>query len=152
MKARKALKRTRIKAKRLTPVDKLQNKAFEICRMIVIKRDGIGCQVQKNYSQIEVKHTEIMQIDHCFSRANKNLYLDISNLTCICSGCNMLKGFDSKAIDVAVHEIVRKREGDAIYERMKETAMSRSANVNWSKRWWVESQISILEEILKNMQ
>ena len=57
MKARKALKRTRIKAKRLTPVDKLQNKAFEICRMIVIKRDGIGCQVQKNYSQIEVKHT-----------------------------------------------------------------------------------------------
>lgn len=152
MKARKALKRTRIKAKRLTPVDKLQKKAFEICRAIVIKRDGSGCQVKKHYPQINVIHTEIMQIDHCFSRANKNLYLDISNLSCICSGCNMLKGFDSKAIDVAVHEIVRKREGDAIYERMKETAMSRSANVNWSKRWWVESQISILEEILKNMQ
>lgn len=152
MKARKALKRTRIKAKRLTPVDKLQNKAFEMCRMIVIKRDGGPvCQVKKHYPQIKVRHTEIMQIDHCFSRANKNLFLDISNLTCICSGCNMLKGFDSKAIDVAVHEIVRRREGDAIYERMKETAMSRSANVNWSKRWWVEEQIAILEEILKEM-
>ena len=149
---RKPVKRTRIKAKRLTPVNKLQKKAFEICRSIVLKRDGLGCQVQKQYPQINVIHTEIMQIDHCFSRANKNLYYDLSNLTCICSSCNMLKGFDSKAIDVAVHEIVRKREGGAIYERMKETAMSRSANVNWGKRWWLEEQITILEEMLKNMQ
>ncbi len=152
MKPRNPIKRSRIKAKKLTPINKLHKQAFEICRAIVIKRDGIGCQVRKHFPQIDVKHSNIMQVDHCFSRANKNLFLDISNLTYICSTCNMLKGFDSKAIDVAVHEIVRKREGDAIYERMKEIAMSRSANVNWNKRWWVESQIEILEGILANMK
>lgn len=146
------MKRTKIKAKKLTPVDKLQKKAFDICKEIVFKRDGFGCQVKKHYPKIDVIHTNVYQVDHCFSRANKNLFLDISNLTVICSGCNMLKGFDSKAIDVAVHEIVRKREGDDIYERMKETAMSRSANPSWSKRWWIESQIQALEEILKNMK
>ena len=151
MKARKALKRTRIKAKRLTPVNKLQKKAESLWREILLVRDGRVCQIQRHYPQISTIHTSVMQGDHCFSRANKNLFLDVSNGTIICSGCNMLKGFDSKAIDVAVHEIVRKREGDAIYERMKETAMSRSANVNWGKRWWLEGQIAILEEMLKNM-
>ena len=152
MKPRRPIKRSRIKAKKLTPVNKLQKKAFDICKEIVFKRDGFGCQVKKHYPQIDVIHTPLDQVDHCFSRANKNLFLDISNLTVICSGCNMLKGFDSKAIDVAVHEIVRKREGEAIYERMKETAMSRSANPSWSKRWWIESQIEALKGILKIME
>jgi hypothetical protein len=130
----------------------LQKKAEGLWKAIAILRDGRACQVRIHYPQIEVEHTNVFQVDHCFSRANKYLFLDICNSTVVCSTCNMLKGFDSKAIDVAVHEIVRKREGDATYERMKEIAMSRSANVNWGKRWWLEEQIAILEDILKNMK
>lgn len=134
---------------KLKSVKLLQRKAFNLCKEIVFKRDGKFCQVQKNYPAIEILHTNVLQVDHCFSRANKNLFLDIANLTVLCSSCNMLKGFDSKAIDVAVHEIVRKREGSEVYDRMKEIAMSRSANENWSKRWWLEEQIKILKEILQ---
>lgn len=131
---------------------KLKRQAEEMWKAIAILRDGIGCQVLKHYPQIDVVHTDVYQVDHCFSRSNRNLFFDISNATVVCSSCNMLKGYDCKAIDVAIHEIVRKREGDDIYERMKEIAMSRSANVNFSKRWWLEEQVEILKSVYEGLK
>lgn len=137
---------------RPTPVKTLQKRGIEMWKAIAFLRDGHECQVKKYYPQIAIAHTEILQIDHCFSRANKNLFFDISNSTVVCSACNMAKGYDMKAIDVAIHEIVRKREGDATYERMKEIAMSRSANINFSKRWWLEEQIEILKSVYDSLK
>lgn len=138
--------------RKTTDVKKLQKQAIELWKAIAIVRDGSYCQVLKHYPNIDVIHTPVLQVDHCFSRSNKNLFLDVANSTVVCSSCNMLKGFDSKAIDVAIHEIVRKREGESTYERMKEIAMSRTANPNFSKKWWLEEQISILKSIYETLK
>lgn len=135
------------KRKKKTVAQKLQAKAESLWKEIALLRDGYECQVLKNYPEIDVVHTDVYQVDHAFSRSNKNLFLDLANSTVVCSSCNMLKGYDAKAVDVAIHEIVRKREGDHVYERMKEIAMSRSANVNWNNVMWLEDQVEVLENI-----
>ena len=151
MKPRKPIKRTRIKAKRLTPVNKLQKKAEGLWKEIAYKRDGRECQVKKFYPQIGVEHTEVMQVDHGMSRTNKETFLEIANATVLCSGCNLAKYRHQKSVEWAVLEIIKSREGIDTFNRLNEINMRKGGFKNWSSRMWLEGQIAILEEMLRNM-
>ena len=56
-------------------IKKLQAQALDLAKEIVHKRDGEGCQVQKHFPNIAINHSDTYQIDHCFSRTIKELFL-----------------------------------------------------------------------------
>ena len=134
-------------------IKKLQTQALDLCKEIVNKRDGDGCQVKKHFPNIAINHSNTYQIDHCFSRTIKELFLDLANLTKICSTCNQAKGSGKisaskkDAITIAVHEIVKKREGEDTYQRLLEIASSLACFLDWRNIAWLEMQIKILTEM-----
>lgn len=133
-------------------VKTLQKKAEKLWKEIAILRDGRECQVKKHYPNINIHHSSVFQVDHFISRKNKHLFLDTSNATVVCSSCNQAKKYKLKSVDIAIQEIVKRREGEDIYNRMIECDMTMGPNVNWSKVWWLEEQIDILESIKKEME
>ena len=136
-------------------IKKLQAQALQLCKEIVNKRDGEGCQVQIHYPNIAINHSNTYQIDHCFSRTIKELFLDLANLTKICSTCNQAKGSGKisaskkDAITIAVHEIVKKREGIDTYQRLLDIASRLASFPEWHNIGWLEMQIKILTELLE---
>ena len=139
--------------KKSTLIKRLQNKAIKLWKEYCDKRDGDGCQVQINYPNIAINHTNVYQIDHCFSRAIRELILDVCNGTKVCSACNQAKGSGKisaskkDAITIAVHEIVKKREGEETYQRMLEIASRLASFPEWRDIKYLETQIEILEKM-----
>jgi|SRR3990167_606353 len=137
---------------------RLQNKAILLAREYCLERDGYRCQVQKNFPIIALRHSEVLQLDHCFSRSIKELFLDAANLTIICSVCNQAKGSGKisaskkDAVTVAVHEIVKKREGMDTYNRLLEIASRKCAFKDWNNIKWLTIQIGILESMIEGIE
>ena len=71
---------------------RLQAKAEKLWKEIIRLRDGDVCMVQRHYPNIRVDHTDVYHADHCFSRTIKELFLDMTNGTMLCSMCNGYKG------------------------------------------------------------
>ena len=107
--------------------------------------------MQKYFPELDVLHTKVYQIDHCFQRNNKELFTDVCNGTKVCSSCNLNKKHN-KLIDLAINDIVIKREGIAGFERMKEVAAKRGAFLEWKSIEWLERQRVILEEMIEEMR
>ncbi len=124
----------------------VESKWKEYCH----KRDGDGCQVQKHFPKLDFPHSEVYQIDHCFPRANKELFILASNGTKVCSNCNFSKQWN-KALDLAINDIVIKREGLDKFEYMRSVASQRGAFLLWKSIAWLERQISILEEMTEEL-
>jgi len=136
----------------------LQNKAYKLWKEYCDKRDGDGCQVKKHFPNIAINHSNTYQIDHCFSRTIKELFLDVANGTKVCSACNQAKGSGKisaskkDAITIAIHEIVKKREGIDIYNRLLEIASRLASFPEWRNIAWLEMQIKILNELKEELQ
>jgi len=124
---------------------KLQRKAARLWKEIIRLRDGDTCAVQQQFPQINTTHTDTYQADHCFTRGFKRLFLEIANGTMICSGCNLSKNYNY-AINLAVHDIVKKREGP-VYDRMRAEKEQGGAFLEWGRIGWLESKIHVLEQI-----
>ena len=86
-------------------------------------------------------HNDIFQVDHCFSRANKNLFLDTRNGTVVCSTCNASKNWDKKSVGRLIDDIVKMREGEEAFTEMKAIDMRGSPNLNWHSRAWLEDMV-----------
>ncbi|MBW1812093.1 MAG: hypothetical protein JRJ39_00095 [Deltaproteobacteria bacterium] len=132
--------------KKLKKNKQLQKKAEKLWKEIIRLRDGDVCMVEKHFKRIKTKHTKIYQADHCFSRGFKRLFLEISNGTLVCSSCNLNKNYND-AIRLAVYDIVREREGEDIFNRMREQKEQGGAFLEWGKIGWLEDKIKVLEEI-----
>ena len=126
-------------------IKSLQNKAENLWKEVCLLRDGRECQIKKHYSYVKINHSNIIQVDHCFERSNKYLFLEPANGTPLCSVCNMLKSYKKRGVDRLVDLIVRKREGDEKYKKMLEIAISGGSNLDWDNRGWLEKRI---EELL----
>jgi len=137
--------------KKIPSIKSLQKKAESLWKEYCLLRDGRFCRVRLHYPELKITHSDIYQVDHCISRQNKHTFLEVANGTVICSNCNLAKNNKNKSVDRAINEIVIKREGKEVYERMVELDQSCGANFNWSKRWWLEGQIKILEEMIKGV-
>ena len=133
---------------------RLQNKADRLCYEYTFKRDGGVCQVRRFFPQIAIAHTSVKQSDHCFSRSIKEIFLNVANRTLICSACNAAKGSGKisatkrDAITIAVHEIVKRREGIDAYNRLLEIAQRKCAFKDWGNPVWLEMQIDILKGMI----
>lgn len=127
---------------------KLQKRLEELWKQYCHKRDGPGCQVEKHFPCINIFHTDIMQIDHCFSRTDKNLFFDVRNGTKICSGCNLAKAFDNKSVSRAIDDIVKMREGEEAFQEMRTINQSMAPGEKWKNVVWLETEIKRLETLL----
>lgn len=134
---------------KLKSIKSLQKKAESLWKEACLLRDGEACRVKIHFPEIKMSHSDVYQVDHCISRQNKHTFLEVANGTVVCSSCNLAKNMKNKSVDRAINEIVIKREGQDIYNRMVELDQSCGANFNWSKRWWLEEQIKILEDLIK---
>lgn len=139
-----------MKAKKLPSIKSLQNKAERLWKEYCYLRDGKRCLVHFYFPHIQIIHTDVYQVDHCITRGNKSTFLEVANGTVVCSACNAAKNFKNKSVDRAINEIVIKREGLDVYNRMVEQDQSCSAFPNWRNRDWLEKQIEILTEMIEN--
>ena len=140
-----------IKRKKRNPVKTLQNKAERLWKEVCLKKYGKFCHVQRYYPHIKINHTDIIQIDHCISRANKYFFYDVNNGTPVCSGCNSAKNFKVKSVDTAISELV-KRRNPKWYENAIWLDQTREGNFNFSKIWWLEEIIEDLQRNLVSLQ
>jgi len=147
----KKLKSKQVKKINKTPQKKLQKKAESLWKEVCLFRDKRKCQVKQMFPGVKIPHSNVIQVDHCFSRSNKNLFLQISNGTTVCSTCNMMKKNGLKGVDLLIYEIVSRREGVDRFMEMRELHQSGGANISWNKVWWLEEQIDILETIKRGM-
>ena len=133
------------KRKKVTRARKLYLKAERLWREVCFLRDGRECQVKKHFPQIRIQHTDVLQVDHCFSRADKNLFFNPHNGTIVCSACNRAKAFKQKAIDKAIDKIVMDREGE-VYGQMMDVHQTHLPNWEFKKVWYLEKVVRELEE------
>lgn len=137
--------------KKLPKIRALQRKAERIWKEICLRRDGRECQIKKRFPEVKTKHSKVFQVDHCFWRFDKNLFLEPSNGTVICSSCNLQKSFGHRAIDKLVDTIVQEREGLDKYNEMLIKATTWEPNPDWTNREWLIKKIEELQRILDAM-
>ena len=138
------MKKTKRKPK--SNLKKLQEAAEQAWKDLAYKRDGKRCMVKLHDPSLDIPHTNVFQVDHCFERGDKNLFLEPSNATVVCSTCNMLKGFNQRSLHRIIDDIVREREGDAKFDAMRVINESKSPNPGWKMIPWLEEQIKMLKE------
>ena len=138
-----------LKTKRKISIKGLQKKCENKWKEYCLLRDGKGCQVRKFFCFIPIKHTDVFQVDHCFSRMDKNLFLDVRNGTVVCSTCNRAKGWKQKSVHRAIDQIVKMREGDDNFNEMESINMAGSPNHEFCKRYWLEEKLKSLVEQLE---
>jgi hypothetical protein len=138
------------KRKKITPYRKLFLKAERLWKQAAFLRDGRECQVAKLFPQINTTHSQILQIDHCITRMDKNFFFDIRNATVVCSNCNMHKKNRFRGIDWAIQKIVMDRESAEVFGMMMELHQSGTPNYNFTKIWWIEKVIADLEDYIDN--
>lgn len=122
----------------------LQNKCENLWKEVCWLRDGKRCMVEKLHPKIPLRHTKVMQVDHCFPRSCKQLFFYPPNGTPVCSGCN--HPWNRKA-RLLIQRIVKEREGVRDYKRMEEVYLRLSGYPNFSKVWWLEDTIKQLEAL-----
>jgi hypothetical protein len=145
------MNRIRKKRRINTPIKKLQSKCERLWKLACDLRDGDGCQVQKHFPNSGLVHSDTYPIDHCFTRADKNLFVEIANGTKVCSNCNWLKNLDKKSVGRLIDQIVIKREGQEKYDEMK-TINLRGGESQWKNIFWLEEKIKELETYITNHQ
>ena len=150
------LKRSRLKkygalthrkySRKTNYVKALQNKAESLWKKAGKLLHGNECEVKKNFPELNLIHTNVIQGDHCISRRNKYFFLDVNNHSSVCSSCNSAKSYGNNSVDRAIDDIVRKRNPewfkDAVW--LDQTC---EANPNWGQVWYLEEKIQDLEEI-----
>ena len=135
----------RRKSKNKSNLKKLQNKAEELWKEYCHRRDGSKCMVRHHFPGIQIEHTNVIQVDHCFTRTNKHLFTDVRNGTCVCSTCNMAKAFGQKSVGRAIDDIVKLREGQVAWEEMLAIDRAKMSNDKWKL-------IPAVEDIIKKLE
>lgn len=123
---------------------KLYLEAERLWKSYCLKRDGERCMVFKTFPELKVPHTVVYQVDHFVSRQNKNLFFDVRNGTTVCSACNSAKSWGRyKSVDLAINEIVLRREGPkAVEEMVNKTGPCR----DWKKVYMLEKIVADLKQ------
>lgn len=153
IKRKAGLKRTAFKKKKkkelkTSVVRRLQKKAEELWKQYAYLRDGRCCKVKQFFPQIQIAHTETFQVDHTFTRGDKNLFLDPHNSLVVCSACNRAKFWNNKSIHRAIDDIVEARDSREFY-RMRCVSHYNPPNYNWTNPIWLEEQIERLNKLIK---
>lgn len=103
-----------MKKKTKTP-KQLKAKYEHTIRDLVIQRDGNKCAIAG--LPYHVCRGRLVADHRPVKRKNNRYFFDPKNLTCVCEGANFLAEFDP-AINAAICDVVKKREGIDTYEYM----------------------------------
>ena len=133
-------------------VQRLKDEAEKLWKECCFARDGRECQVKVNYPDLKIKHTNIMQVDHCIGRKCSELKFAVPNGSVICSSCNRMKHYQQKSVHRLVDEIVEKREGKELFNKMKQIDMRKGAFTEFSKVYWLEMTINNLKKKLEHLK
>lgn len=95
---------------------------WKICRQIVFIRALGKCEKCKG---------EGREVDHCFSRNNKEIFYEIRNLTLLCSECHSHKTYRRYGFDLAIYELVEEREGSEVFNEMRSVSEKRGSFAKW---------------------
>lgn len=76
--------------------------------------------------------------DHCFSRRNRAIFYDPSNLSILCQSCHFLKTHRIKGADLGVYRLVEAREGKGEFKRLYDIAKLHRPFPDFSKRYYLE--------------
>jgi len=131
---------------------KLYNKAHRLWKEVCFLRDGKECQVKKHFPEINITHTNVIQVDHGISRANKHFFFDTRHATPVCSACNYAKKFKLKSVDRAIDELITRRIGYDAFQEMVFQDKSGSPNLAWGKVWWLEGVVEHLQNLKKELE
>ena len=101
----------------------LIKKNWQLVRMAVIQRAGGICEICK-----KIAH----EVDHCFSRSNRELFYEIKNLTLLCSFCHSYKTHRQYDFDLRVYELVQEREGTEAFEALRKVSKRRGGFSKWA--------------------
>lgn len=110
----------------------LIKKNWELCRQIKFELVGRRCEI--------CGESQGLQVDHCFSRNDKELFYEISNLTVLCESCHNHKTYRRCAMDLKVYEIVETREGSHEFNRLRKINETLGAFPDWQYRWFHEDK------------
>ena len=139
-------------SKRRSPLKTLQNKAEKLWRECVLHRDGHRCMVKHFYPHLNIPHSHILQGDHCFSRVNKHLFLELHNGTTVCSTCNMYKAMDRMSLPRVIDDIVKTREGEERFNEMRAIDQMLSSSEMWKNFNYLEQKIKDFEALLEGFK
>lgn len=131
---------------KLKSTKQLKSIAYDLWKQLCFLRDGRECQVKKFYPSANINHSDILQVDHCFTRQDKNLFFEPDNGTVVCSNCNLLKHLQSKSVHRLIDKIVVRRIGQNMFDKMQMINSSMNPNLEFSKRHWLEDKIKHLEQ------
>lgn len=133
----------------------LYDKAYSLWKQFAHLRDGEGCMIKKVFPELNLIHTDVMNVDHFCPRGDHNLHLETCNATIICSACNFNKSngsLNETLINCAVRDIVHRREGPEKFEWMMELHNRRPLNRRWMREDWLEEQIERLKGEIKDLR
>ena len=115
----------------------LIRKNWQLCREIVKLIRGENC---------ELCGTEGREVDHCFSRGNKEAFYLISNLSLLCSECHSHKTYRRYGFDLKVYEHVIEREGLEEFKRIRAISEKKGGFPDWQYMVYHEQQNLKLKE------
>lgn len=117
----------------------LIKKNWDLCRQIVKKRAKGKCEKCK---------ADGYEVDHCFSRNNKALFYEISNLTLLCTDCHSHKTYRRYGYDLVIYELVELREGSKKFNEMRKTDENRGGFPSWQYMSYHEEKNNELTKML----
>lgn len=135
-------------SKRKNPlVKKLQKENWELCHLIVDKRDGRKCQIPT------CNRTENLDLDHGISRNNKTIFFDVRHLGYLCRGIgghHPAKSFAKNGpVAKQVDLIHIEREGMDVWNDLLE--MARQNCHDFGKVWYQEKINQELKQQLEGV-
>ncbi len=123
----------------------LIKKNWELCRQIKFELVGRRCEI--------CGESRGLQVDHCFSRNDKELFYEITNLTVLCESCHNHKTYRRRAMDLKVYEHVEAREGSNEFNRLRKINETLGAYPDWQYMWfhqekheWLTNKLLSLRE------
>jgi 5-methylcytosine-specific restriction endonuclease McrA len=102
-------------------------------------RDGGKCKLCTS--------TNTLQVHHIFSRKKTRLFIDVDNGITLCRDCHCRVTWND-----STKETVRRMVDPDIYDRIYEESCKQSVFLDWKNIFWLEQQVMILEELLKEVR
>ena len=120
-------------------VKSLHRKAWNLAREIIIKRDKGKCVLCKEKGS---------DVDHLFSRRNKTIFYNISNLSLLCKGCHFSKTYGQGTVSYDLFKLVESREKEKFNYLLKESSNKTIPFRDFNKVWWLDEIIESLQKQL----
>lgn len=107
--------------------------------------------MKKFFPSVDIPHSDVIQVDHCFTRGTKSLFLEVSNGTTVCSTCNLYKNLKLRSVARMIDLIVIKREGQARFDEMMVIDSSQKPFLEIKNASWLEEKVRELEDGIKQL-